>query len=132
MRITICAIGTRGDVQPLVALGAGLLKRGHGVRLVAGDEYAPLAERAGLTRLFDYPMDVIATSLPFLTANPVPLKALNNEHFTIGRYYRPLRTLPMTANIYSRILNVPSHPDMQSVETDTILDVLGTIGEKGS
>ena len=29
MRITIMAIGSRGDVQPLVALGAGLLQAGH-------------------------------------------------------------------------------------------------------
>jgi UDP:flavonoid glycosyltransferase YjiC (YdhE family) len=42
MQITIMAIGSRGDVQPLVALGAGLQRRGHQVRLVAGDEFAPL------------------------------------------------------------------------------------------
>lgn len=39
MRITIVAIGSRGDVQPLVALGLGLKAAGHEVRLVAGDDF---------------------------------------------------------------------------------------------
>lgn len=42
------AIGSRGDVQPLVALGARLKDRGYGVRLVAGDEFGELASAAGL------------------------------------------------------------------------------------
>jgi sterol 3beta-glucosyltransferase len=38
MRITITAAGSRGDVQPYVALGLGLKRAGHKVRLAA---YAP-------------------------------------------------------------------------------------------
>ena len=34
MRIAIITIGSRGDVQPFVALGQGLIKAGHTVRLV--------------------------------------------------------------------------------------------------
>ncbi len=48
MNITLLAIGSRGDVQPLVALGVGLRQRGHAVRLVAGDEFEALAGGAGL------------------------------------------------------------------------------------
>ena len=33
MRITIVTIGSRGDVQPYVALGLGLQRAGHQVRL---------------------------------------------------------------------------------------------------
>jgi sterol 3beta-glucosyltransferase len=40
MRITIFAIGTRGDVQPLIALGKGLQETGHTVSLVAGCNFA--------------------------------------------------------------------------------------------
>jgi len=46
MRITIMAIGSRGDVQPLVALGVGLQRNGHQVRLVAGDEFESLVTGA--------------------------------------------------------------------------------------
>jgi sterol 3beta-glucosyltransferase len=48
MRITIMAIGSRGDVQPLVALGTGLRQKGHLVNVAAGDEFASLALGAGL------------------------------------------------------------------------------------
>jgi UDP:flavonoid glycosyltransferase YjiC (YdhE family) len=49
MRITILAIGSRGDVQPLIALGVGLRRKGHQVRLVAGDEFAGLVRGAGVS-----------------------------------------------------------------------------------
>jgi UDP:flavonoid glycosyltransferase YjiC (YdhE family) len=36
MNVAILALGTRGDVQPYVALGAGLKEAGHEVTLVTG------------------------------------------------------------------------------------------------
>jgi sterol 3beta-glucosyltransferase len=55
VRITLLTVGSRGDVQPLIALGAGLQDAGHDVRLAThprfaaavahhGLEFAPLAE----------------------------------------------------------------------------------------
>ena len=35
MRITIFALGTRGDVQPYIALGLGLQAAGHQVKLAS-------------------------------------------------------------------------------------------------
>jgi sterol 3beta-glucosyltransferase len=54
MRFTILAHGSRGDIQPYIALGLGLQRAGHAVRLAApilyqdfitayGLEFAPLA-----------------------------------------------------------------------------------------
>ena len=41
MRITILAIGSRGDIQPLLALAVGLQKTGrHKVRFAAPDNFA--------------------------------------------------------------------------------------------
>ncbi len=48
MRITIMAIGSRGDVQPLVALGVGLKCKEHSVRVVAGDEFESMVTSAQL------------------------------------------------------------------------------------
>ena len=49
MRITLLAIGTRGDIQPLVALGAGLQHTGrHQICFVAPDDFSALATSAGL------------------------------------------------------------------------------------
>ncbi|GAA2149388.1 glycosyltransferase [Actinomadura napierensis] len=47
-RIVIFAAGSRGDVQPCLALGRALRERGDEVRLVASTRYAPLALAAGL------------------------------------------------------------------------------------
>lgn len=49
MRIAILASGSRGDVQPYVALGKGLHDAGHDVKLISAQNYAPLAASAGLT-----------------------------------------------------------------------------------
>jgi UDP:flavonoid glycosyltransferase YjiC (YdhE family) len=48
MRIAVLASGSRGDVQPYVALSKGLLAAGHDVRLIAAQNYATLAESAGV------------------------------------------------------------------------------------
>nr|WP_221473996.1 glycosyltransferase [Planomonospora venezuelensis] len=41
------AFGSRGDTQPCVALGAGLVARGHRVAVVAAGRYGGLVEEAG-------------------------------------------------------------------------------------
>ena len=48
MKITMIAFGTRGDVQPAVALGKALKARGHRIRMLAGANFANWIERHGL------------------------------------------------------------------------------------
>jgi sterol 3beta-glucosyltransferase len=48
MRITLLAYGSRGDVQPYVALGVGLQRAGHTARLAAPRVFRELIERHGL------------------------------------------------------------------------------------
>jgi polyketide synthase PksN len=47
-KIAILAFGSRGDVQPLVALGKGLKKAGYAVTIAAVDEYQELIANNGL------------------------------------------------------------------------------------
>ena len=47
--ITIIAYGTRGDVQPALALGTALQARGHGVRLLAGANFGAWIKQHGVT-----------------------------------------------------------------------------------
>jgi sterol 3beta-glucosyltransferase len=42
MRIAIIAMGSRGDVQPYIALGTGLKAAGHAVRLVTHENFEAL------------------------------------------------------------------------------------------
>jgi sterol 3beta-glucosyltransferase len=48
MRITILTLGTRGDVQPYLALGLGLQRAGHRVTLTTPVEFEPWIRRCGL------------------------------------------------------------------------------------
>jgi len=45
MRIVVLAPGSRGDVQPHVALGRALVDRGHVVTLIADPTFASLAQQ---------------------------------------------------------------------------------------
>ncbi len=48
MRITVIGIGSRGDVQPYVALAEGLARAGYEVRVATHDFFAHLVERRGV------------------------------------------------------------------------------------
>jgi len=48
MKVNILAAGSRGDVQPMVALGVGLARAGHDVTLCAGDDFEGLVTGQGL------------------------------------------------------------------------------------
>lgn len=47
-RFTIIALGSRGDVQPFIALGLGLQAAGYSVTIAAAADYAELVESYGL------------------------------------------------------------------------------------
>lgn len=48
MRIAIIAMGSRGDVQPYIALGNGLKAAGHTVRLITHENFEVLVDSYGL------------------------------------------------------------------------------------
>lgn len=49
MNITILTYGSRGDVQPFLALGVGLQKAGHAVTLAAPHRFADFIEQRGIS-----------------------------------------------------------------------------------
>ncbi|MBP2329155.1 O-mycaminosyltylonolide 6-deoxyallosyltransferase [Kibdelosporangium banguiense] len=48
MHVALVILGTRGDIQPFVALGRTLMSRGHTVTLAAPGDYRDLIAEAGL------------------------------------------------------------------------------------
>jgi UDP:flavonoid glycosyltransferase YjiC (YdhE family) len=48
MRVAIIALGSRGDLEPYLALGKGLADSGHVVRLVTHQNFEPLVSSHGL------------------------------------------------------------------------------------
>jgi sterol 3beta-glucosyltransferase len=60
--ITLLTSGTRGDVQPYLALGLGLRDAGYHIRIATHDAFVPMVERVGLehVRLSENPSDLFA------------------------------------------------------------------------
>jgi sterol 3beta-glucosyltransferase len=51
MHIAILAAGTRGDLQPALAIGDELTRRGHSVAVTVNEDLAPWVRRSGLTTM---------------------------------------------------------------------------------
>ncbi|MCL5257243.1 MAG: glycosyltransferase [Chloroflexi bacterium] len=49
MRVAIVTVGSRGDVEPYIALGLGLQFGGHEVRLATHAEYEAAIRSRGVT-----------------------------------------------------------------------------------
>ncbi len=86
-----------------------------------GTRILHLARRAGLEPLFDPGLVPIATSLPFLSHRPVGAADLADDHVVLRKYYEPLRPTPVASDLYRRIVNVPSHPDVREVPEKDLL-----------
>lgn len=48
MKITMLAMGTRGDTQPFIALGLALKQKGHSVKIAASENFQAFVEQYGL------------------------------------------------------------------------------------
>ena len=59
MRIAIQTLGTRGDVQPYVALALGLMREGHAVQIAAPAQYARIVQERQVS-FFPLPGDFLA------------------------------------------------------------------------
>ncbi len=62
MQIVLMASGTRGDVQPMIALGKALKAAGHSVRVMAGSNFSSWIESHGLEAYPIIDMEVLMRS----------------------------------------------------------------------
>jgi sterol 3beta-glucosyltransferase len=89
MRITILAPGSRGDIQPYIALGEGLRRAGHRVRLVTNKEFADLVKSAGL--------DILPIDVSVQAALQTPDASAAIERGSLISSFRKLAELARTA-----------------------------------
>ncbi len=82
MRITILTLGSRGDVQPYLALGKALAARGHDVQLGAPDNFADWIAAHGLTPV------PLGMDMEAMLQTPEVREALNGGWFAMGRVWR--------------------------------------------
>ena len=80
MKIVIFALGSRGDVQPYVALGAGLRAAGHTVHLLASADFRELVAAHGLEFVaLSGNHEAIAQELQQLVEQGRTLKVFSNQ-----------------------------------------------------
>jgi dTDP-4-amino-4,6-dideoxygalactose transaminase len=92
-----------------------------------------LAAEFGLRPLCDGGVPHVAlTSVAFFAETPVPEDLPGRlQHFMAGKYYRPLADLPQAADIFRRIISVPSHGGMAALSDDQIRSDLAVIAGGG-
>lgn len=66
-------------------------------------------------------------SVPLVSEISFPIERLENSHFTVRRYYRPLEDNPNAKSIYDRLVCVPCHPGMASIADEHIMEVLARV-----
>lgn len=97
MRIVIPTTGSRGDVQPYLALGKGLRDAGHEVRLVTHDDFERPARSLGLDL---YPVGQSSRALHQAEEGRRMARSGGNP-FTFLRSFGRLR-LPLIADLMAR------------------------------
>ncbi|MFG1998463.1 glycosyltransferase [Spirillospora sp. NPDC048911] len=106
-RIVIFAAGSRGDIQPCVALGQALAARGDQVRLVASNRYARLALSAGLELA---PLTADPTEILESDAGQELLAGGRNPVKFLGGFRRILA--PMAERLLSECLDACKDADL--------------------
>ena len=86
-----------------------------------------VCERAGLRSLFPFDRSTVATSVPYLASEPIPLPRIRNNLLRLGKYYQPLAPTVEATRIYDRIVNVPCHPDVARIDTEELVAMLKVV-----
>ena len=94
MRILLMTYGTRGDVEPFLALAEGFVRAGHNVRLAAPETYASLAANTGVEYipLPGNPEQLAAAMVQQAGGNPLRMIAV------MARF-----VFPLAAAVYERV-----------------------------
>jgi sterol 3beta-glucosyltransferase len=83
MKLIIVTLGTRGDVQPYVALGRGLQEAGYQVQIAADPSFESLIREAGLgfARMEISPLQALQEDVRQLAGNPLALSRWMERNF---------------------------------------------------
>jgi len=102
MRILLMTYGTRGDVEPFVALAHGCVKAGHTARLAAPEVYAPLAAHTGIEYipLPGNPGELAAAMVREAGNNPLRMIAVMTRF-----------VFPLAAEVYGRLREIAPGSD---------------------
>jgi sterol 3beta-glucosyltransferase len=91
MTITILAVGSQGDVQPYLALAAGLKNEGYNVRFAANSNFAGLAASHNL-KFFPIQMDSFEFTRNSQTQSWLDAESIPHLILSTNRVIRPMLT----------------------------------------
>jgi sterol 3beta-glucosyltransferase len=89
MKVCFFTLGTRGDVQPYIALGRELIKEGHGAVICFGESSRGLVESGGI--------DFVPTTSDLMAIAASPEGKAILEH--------PIRNLKLALRYYKEVIN---------------------------
>lgn len=119
MKIAILTVGTRGDVQPLAALGKALVKNGHAVTLSTAKNFRKLVEEHGLNFC---PIDI---DYEEVLNSAEGKKIFNGNPFAISRNFDNLIS-PFVEGALSQFFLLAQSCDLLIYRDKTLADVFIT------
>ena len=120
MKIAVCTIGSRGDIQPFLVLGHALACRGHEVKLATAEMYAPLAEGYAV-EFTPFEGDYAA-----LVDNKELKKAVGKNPFAIGKRLREM-VYPVIESSLNTFFDTANWADAVVYHPKTLIDVFGVL-----
>lgn len=118
MKIAICTIGSRGDIQPFLVLGDYLSKQGHQVRFVSAKMYAPLASA------YQVDFESFEGDYELLMDSDEMKKVVGKNPFTIGKVLRE-KVYPILENSLDAFLEVSKWADVVVYHPKALIDSFG-------
>lgn len=75
-----------------------------------------IAREVGLHPIRPFAQTAPATSWAFKAEGDIPLVSIRAaSRINFVKYYKPLRPLPRTVALFDRLLNIPTHPDVEAL-----------------
>ncbi|MDI3336424.1 DegT/DnrJ/EryC1/StrS family aminotransferase [Defluviimonas aestuarii] len=87
-----------------------------------------IASDLGLSPIRPFGPTAPAMSWGYLAPNEIPLERIvEARRLTFGKYYKPLADLPQTTSLYSRLVNIPTHPDVSKLSDSELAEEIARL-----
>lgn len=120
MKIAVCTIGSRGDIQPFLVLGNALAQRGHQVRFATAQMYSSLVAR--------YTVEFTPFSGDYgtLVDSQEMKRVIGANPFTISKNLKE-KVYPIIENSLETFLEVAKWADAVVYHPKTLIDAFGSL-----
>jgi len=118
MKIALCSIGSRGDIQPFLILGQHLTRQGHEVKVASAKMLAPLA------RDYDVTFHGFEGDYASMVDDESLKKAVGKNPFTVGKALRE-KVYPIIGESLETFYEMGLWADVVIYHPKTMIDGIG-------